>query len=161
MKIIKKCLIVASAMCFAACSSSKSTMDDQRQSGGSQTTNVIQPVGEPIAPGSCNVVATVLRIDAERRSTDANSPCSKAPCWATVKIDSILGYGPAFENPLAVGQEISVMFGFTLSPTKDLFPSMTESYPGLRVGSRFFANVRAGSEMGSVQTYTIYGYKIR
>ena len=162
MKMIQFFLIASIVFIFTACSSSKTSSDSAKQTDSSEPKNRILPVGEPIPVGSCSVVGTILSIETDRRSPDVSSPCSKAPCWATVRIDSILGYGSGFDKPLAVGGQVSVMFGFTLEPTKDLFPNMSESYPGLQVGSRFFANVRASSGMGSDKaSYTVFGYKVR
>ena len=84
------------------------------------------------------------------------------PCRGIVRIDSILGYGSSFGNPLAVGQRVNVHFAFALAPTtKDLFPNMTETYPGLELNSRFRADVESPPEINTSADrifYQVYDY---
>lgn len=122
---------------------------------------MIQLAGEPIPPNHCRIVGTVVAIDQSLKSSDPQSPCSKAPCLATVRVDSILGYGSAFGNPIAVGRQVEVMFGFTLSPTKEILPQLTQAYPGLKVGSSFAANVRSDERRGGGTGYTVNHYDAR
>lgn len=113
-----------------------------------------------VAPGRCRIVGTLVAVDS---TLEQSGPCSKAPCRGTVRVDSVLGYGSAFGNPLAPGNAISVHFAFTLSFTsEELFPTMTQRLPGLAVGSKFQADVESrltpapGQEGGS---YVIQGYQ--
>jgi len=114
-----------------------------------------------VAPQHCRIVGTLVGIDTELLK-EGNGPCTKVPCRGIVRIDSILGYGSSFGNPLAVGQRVNVHFAFTLAPTtKDLFPNMTETYPGLELNSRFRADVESPPEMNTSADrifYQVYDY---
>ena len=52
-------------------------------------------------------------------------------------------------------------FGFTLSPTKEILPQLTQAYPGLKVGSSFVANVRSDEGRGGKTTLTVNHYESR
>jgi hypothetical protein len=114
-----------------------------------------------VAPQRCRIVGTLVEINPELLK-EGNGPCTKFPCRGIVRIDSILGYGSAFGNPLAIGQRVNVHFAFTLAPTKkELFPNMTEAYPGLEVNSRFKADVESLPEMNTSADrirYQVYDY---
>lgn len=121
--------------------------------------------GEPIPPNTCRIVGTIVGIDSTLERSNSSDPCSKVPCRAAVRVDSILGYGQAFGRPLSRGEKISVKFVFTLSPTKDLIPNMSEFYPGLHVGSIFLANVESTigtmGDKSNALGFLVYGYKVR
>ncbi len=89
------------------------------------------------------IIGTVISINKKQLSQDTNSPCSKVPCWANVKVDSILGIGhggPFF----SVGDTLKVNFVFTLSETtEELIPNLDKRLPGLDIGEKFRANIRA------------------
>jgi hypothetical protein len=105
------------------------------------------------------VIATIKSIDATLRGAKDNDPCVKAPCTATIKIESILGYGPAFPALLIPSQEIVVTFAFTLNATGEMLPDVKPALPGLSVGSTFEALVSGAPVMGkSEPSFTIYGY---
>jgi hypothetical protein len=127
----------------------------------SESTPKIQLAGEPIPPNHCRIVGTVVAIDQSLKLSDPQSPCSKAPCSATVRVDSILGYGSAFGSSIPAGQQVNVTFGFTLSPTKEILPQLTQAYPGLKVGSSFVANVRSNEGFGGKTTFTVNHYDAR
>ena len=114
-----------------------------------------------VAPQRCRIVGTLVGINQELLK-EGNGPCSKVPCRGVVRIDSILGYGSSFGNPLAIGQRVNIHFAFTLAPTtKELFPNMTETYPGLEVNSRFQADVESMPDMNTPTDrvlYQVYGY---
>jgi len=142
---------------LSACASqTEQSVRDENQNPGQ-----IIAQGERIAPGKCRVLCTVVAIDS---SLEASGPCAKAPCRAVVRVDSILGYGSAFGNPIAVRGEIPVRFAFTLAPTtNDLFPSMTEHLPGLALGSKFRTDLESRIQMknsGGLPSYEVYGYAI-
>ncbi|MBM2841323.1 MAG: hypothetical protein HW412_1851 [Bacteroidetes bacterium] len=133
----------------------------QEQSGDTQ--NKREPAGitqqVPIPPNNCRVVATVESIDKSLQSADKDGPCSKAPCSATIKIDSVIGYGSAFPGTLAGGERVNVKFALTLSPTARLFPDVTPALPGLDVGDKFEANINGSVSMGEKKpSFTVYGY---
>ena len=141
-----------------SCGSSRSIQEGMEQS---DSPSKIQPAGEPIPPNHCRIVGTVVGIDQTLNSSDPQSPCSKAPCSATVRVDSILGYGSAFGGSIAAGRQVQMSFGLTLSPTKGIFPQLTQSYPGLKVGASFVANVRLGEELGGKTSYSVNHYEAR
>lgn len=97
-----------------------------------------------VAPNSCRIIGTIIAIDSGRLSSASKDPCSKVPCRATVKVDSVLGYGQGFTGPLSAGKTVVAQFKFTLSPTKDLFPGMNPDLPGLQLNSRFEADMKSG-----------------
>ena len=95
-----------------------------------------------IPPNACRIWGTIVRIDSTLETAQKYDPKAKAPSLATVRVDSILGYGPGFTKPLAVGRKIDVWFRYTLSPTKDLFPKLRKQHlPGLSLDSKMQADV--------------------
>jgi len=93
-----------------------------------------------IPPGNASIVGIITRIEPVSDSSNINDPCSKAPCIALVKISSAV-YGAAFPS-FPKDEEIRIKFLFTLEKTtKELFPNMEETYPGLKVGQEFTALV--------------------
>jgi hypothetical protein len=114
----------------------------------------------PLAPNHCKVIATIESIDKVTSNADEKDPCSKAPCMATMRIDSILGYGAAFPGVFSRGQKVAVKFAFTLSNTKEILPDVRPPLPGLNAGSIIEAVVNGVSVMGkSEASYTIYKYQ--
>ncbi len=129
------------------------------------TSDVSKPrvanVGENIPPNSCRVVGTVLSIDPILKSRNEKDPCSKTPCQVTVRVDSIVGYGSAFNKPFAVGNTISVTFAFTVGPTKEILPSLSQSYPGVAKGTAFLADILSQQGLNDEVSYLIYGYTVK
>ena len=163
-------LIVLFYCCAAvACSKANRGAAPGEQTGvreETSTTNKPRAIAGPrIPPNHCRIIGSIVSIDETLISSDPSNPCSKVPCRATVRIESVLGYGSAFTDPLSRGAEIVVQFTFTLSPTKDLFPDMSREYPGLTAGSRFLSDVEALQmrERGenSSTKYVIYGYEVK
>lgn len=117
---------------------------------------------QQIAPNHCRIIGAVVSID-ETRSTDAESPCAKAPCKAKVKINKILGYGSGFTTPLTEGSEVEMTFSFTLSPTtKDLFPNLKVQYKGLKQGDVFQADVRSEPKLGDASSpLIVMSYEVK
>lgn len=148
-------IAIVALACFLACAAQKETRDT---SGQQQQRNTIHgPVADRtthIAPGRCRIVGTLVGVDS---SLAENGPCAKAPCHGTVRVDSIVGYGAAFGNPIAVNERIRVTFAFTLAPTtKDLFPTMSDRLPGLQVGERFWTDLESQPETGIDEQRTVY-----
>jgi len=114
---------------------------------------------DTIPPGHAQITGSIIEIEPISNNGNSSGPCSKAPCVAKVKIESIQ-YGAGF--PALSSKEVKIRFAFTLSPTtKDLFPNMDESYPGLRVGDDFSALAASGESMNSSgEQFTVYGYSI-
>ena len=69
-------------------------------------------------------------------------------------------YGAAFPS-FTKDEEIRIKFLFTLEKTtKDLFPNMEETYPGLKVGQEFTALVSYMEYIDeSAPTFQIYSYE--
>jgi hypothetical protein len=118
-----------------------------------------------VSPNQCRILATVISIDSSYRSGNSSDPCSLAPCRAIVRVDSILGYGHSFARPLTVGETLAVTFAFTVAPTKNVLPRMTQSYPGVRVGSRIVTDAQGTQslaiEHASGISFTIFGYSVQ
>src|SRR5437867_5493956 len=158
--------VVVFSVLLISCSSTrkgdaeKDSKDQDRQ----QRLAPLLPGGEQVPPGHCRVRGTVVRIDSLVATPDTSNPCSRFPCRATVRVDSVLGYGAAFVHPLPLGSEIVVTFIFTLHPTAEIFPAMKESFPGLSIGSVFLADIEGTEGMAvhekSEFSFSIYGYKV-
>ncbi len=159
MKRRQKIFFVIIALLFGSCTS-KHTVVSQP---------VIHPEENVIPPNHCRIRGTIITIDSTLTITDFSQPCAKVPCNAEVRIDSILGYGSAFGNPVVQGAQHVMHFVFTLSPTsKKLFPSMKEEYPGMTIGSSFIADIERqqskslrdvrGATQSMMPVFVIYGY---
>jgi hypothetical protein len=154
-----KCVIVLALCLFSSCGTSKQE-NSHTEAIKVAKENMRNDAPPPLPPGNCKVIATVESIDKALKGTGANDPCSKAPCSATVRIDSILGYGSAFPKPLVAGQIIQVTFANTLNPTKEMFPDIEPSLPGLRVKDTFAALISGSVAMASTEpSYAIYSYE--
>lgn len=142
--------------------SCKSSYTEKQQEEAIETgkkENIAMDIPKPIPPNHCKVIATIEFIDQTMKGMNEKDPCGKAPCMATVRIDSILGYGSAFGYPLSPGQNILARFAHTLNPTSETQPDVKPALPGLSVGSTFEALVNASPVMGkSDPSYSIYGY---
>jgi len=113
-----------------------------------------------IPPGHAKVVGIITKIEPVAESSNLNDPCSKAPCIALVKVTSAV-YGAAFPS-FTKDEEIRIKFLFTLEQTtKELFPNMEETYPGLRVGQEFTALVAHIDNIGeTVPKFQIHSYEL-
>ncbi len=165
MKHRREIIFTATVMFFAGCASEHTAMSQSE--GNFQP--VISPVRNSVSPNHCRIVGTVVAVDSTLDVADSLQshrdvpPCTKVPCNADVRIDSILGYGSAFGNPVVQEKIYRMHFVFTLAATsKELFPSMKEVYPGLIVGSSFIADIERQSVRGATQSmapvFVIYGY---
>ncbi len=134
----------------------KSTKKEESQSSGGRLRQVPLEALDPekmVPAGSCRVVVTVIAVDPVA-SQEQDDPCSKAPCMASVRVDSILGCGSGFHGTLSSGSTIRARFATTLSPTKELFPKLEPSLPGLTRGSQFKALIRASTAAEyAIETY--------
>ena len=136
-------LLAALAMMLSSCSSSR----DDRPSHSATSRELPEAIRDPVAPGECRLIGTVLSIRPPDAGLGAGDPCSRFPCAATVRLDSILSYGSAFPGALGIGQQIQIHFVYTLAPSKDAVPQESFSLPGLVVGDRFQADVSAAEEL--------------
>ena len=93
-----------------------------------------------LAPRECRIIGTVTAID-RTLDTVAGAPCSRFPCRATVRVDSVLGVGKSFLRVINRGEEVAVTFAHTVAPSKDVAPDLGVSLPGLDIGSRFQADI--------------------
>ncbi|MGB2868806.1 MAG: hypothetical protein WBD36_10160 [Bacteroidota bacterium] len=159
MKIQTAVLLVVLA---TGCSKeTRETTKQEEQTPGRQYAQVPITALDPdkmVPVGSCRIVGTVLAVDTTELQANGDGPCSKAPCVAKVRIDSILGTGSSFARPLAVGSAVRVRFAYTLSPSKELFPRMDPPLPGLLAGTQFKAFMQSSAESStySVETYDIH-----
>jgi hypothetical protein len=143
-------LLISVALFSFSCASSK------------QGTPSFAKLPPQVAPSHCRLVGTIVSIDTTR-SPNPQDPCAKAPCKAKVKITKILGYGAGFTSPLAEGREVEMTFTFTLAPTtKDLFPNLIATYPGLKTGDTFQADIQAQVKMGEEKpSLVVMGYEVK
>lgn len=113
---------------------------------------------DTIPPGQARISGEIVEIEPISKMAGDNSPCSKAPCLAKVKIDGIT-YGAGFPV-INKNNNVTIKFNFTLNPTtKDLFPNMDETYPGLKVGDKFTALTGFENVIGKDDPeFYIFGY---
>ncbi len=109
---------------------------------------------DDIAPNEARIRGTITAIYEER---SGSGPCAQAPCAATVRVDSVLGYGSAFPRPISRGEHLDVRFAFTLAPTAELDMNLDDSYPGLELGSSFRADVQGQMSPGG-PSFVVYSY---
>lgn len=107
------------------------------EGGGDDTGGV--PLG--YTPGTAHLYGTVMEIKRTRFYSDTSNPCSKHPCRASVRIDSVAGYGVGFPEEFSRGQRIVVSFALTLDPTDTILPNLRSPLPGLETGSSFEADL--------------------
>ena len=112
-----------------------------------------------IPPGHAKIVGIIIEIEPVTDSSNLNDPCSKTPCIAIVKVSSAVN-GAAFP-PFSKDDEIRIKFLFTLEKTtKELFPDMKETYPGLKVGQEFTALVAHIENIDeTAPKFQIYSYE--
>jgi hypothetical protein len=162
MKLIGGCFsALLSGLLLAGCGASK----EHRETDDSTRVmkeRAVALVPALIPPNHCRVIATIESIEKRLEGANDKDPCSKAPCLATLRVDSLLGYGSAFPKVLSVGQQLRVKFAFTLGPTRELIPEVKPPLPGLAEGSIVKADIKATVGMGEAEpTYMIYAYEKR
>jgi len=111
---------------------------------------------------SYRIIGSIVHIYDNFQLHDTSGVCAKAPCEATVKIETIKRRGASFIGAIAAGEKIKVHFAFTLNPTtKELFPNMTARYPGLKKNDKFVADIQSRLAIGGNENvrYVIYGYE--
>jgi len=165
-RLISIVLICAVISIVLSCRAARNERNVEELSGAQQKPATPFAIPSNIAPNHCRILATVIAIDSTLDSANPDDPCAKAPCNATVRIDSLLGYGPAFPAAFSKGQQISVRFGFTTAPTAGLFPEMSQNFPGVGAGTKILADVE-GTEAPAIgestggAAFTIYGYEVK
>lgn len=134
-----------------------SNASDEKIAAGNGIKTEKKIIGRP-ANSEAKITATLLSIDFSRDSSDANSPCFKAPCHALIRIEKIERKGRLFHVPGS--DEISVFFTFTLYPSdENLFPGSGKKYPGLKVNDKFEAVIESRPSMNGESRYIISDYK--
>lgn len=104
------------------------------------------------------IAGTIISIDSIRTSTDKNSPCSKTPCWAKVKVDNVIGIGQGGPS-VSIGDTLYTRFAFTLAETtEELIPNLDKRMPGLNITDSFEANIKSMASNNSDKLYEIYFY---
>jgi hypothetical protein len=160
MRLIDDCFsVLLSGMLLISCGTSKEERGHSDDSRVVKEHMVIHaPV--PIPPNNCRVIATIESIEKTFEGANDKDPCGKAPCLATVRIDSVLGFGSAFPSSMSAGKIIRVRFALTLNSTKEILPEVLPALPGLSVGSRFEALINGSMAMGRPDpVFTVYGYE--
>lgn len=110
----------------------------------------------------CRIIGTIKEIDSTRFLDNPKAPCGKYPCYATIVIDSILGYGSGFSSKVSRGQEIEVNFKFTLISSDITAPELQLGLPGLQKNNQFIADLEALPIIGEGKVeYTIYRYELK
>ena len=109
---------------------------------------------------ACTIKGTIITIVDEKDNYNINSPCSKVPCWALVKVNEVLSTGSRFATNITPGDEIKMFFIFTLSKTtEELFPNLDKRYPGLKNKDKFKANVACRFQPGEDDCkWVVYDY---
>lgn len=158
-QVLSLSALILTLFILPSCGASKQESSHSEQIQAAKEKKIIN-IPPPIPPNNCKVIATVETIDQTLKGTGEKDPCSKAPCLATVRIDSVLGFGSAFPSTMSAGKKIQVKFALTLSSTKEMLPEVTPALPGLSAGSRFEALINGSIEMGRTEPlFTIYGYE--
>ncbi|HIN40569.1 MAG TPA: hypothetical protein EYM84_09885 [Flavobacteriales bacterium] len=109
--------------------------------------NVTDAQISPSEVSGCKVKAKIISIDTLKSRNNPDSPCSKNPCIANIKIEEIIKMGALCGPMLYQGAELKVYFAFTLSETtKELFPDLIAHYPGLKKNDTFVTSIETRSE---------------
>lgn len=119
-------------------------------------------ISASVSPNACKIIGTVIRIDSVL-SVDTASPCSKVPCSAVVRVEEVISCGVGFGSRLNNGNEIEIYFALTLSPiNNELFPNLDLKLPGLKVGSKFMAEVESRKmPMKKGMAFLVYDYRLK
>jgi len=137
--------IAVSLILGVVCGSCSSSKSDEETSDRKVVTRP-EAFTDPVPANQCRIVATVLEVHGPRRDAGQDELCSRFPCAASVRVDSILGYGSGFQGALGPGQTIDIDFLYTLAPSSEALPESQFSLPGLSAGDRFQADITSGQE---------------
>lgn len=115
-----------------------------------------------LPPNTCRFAGTIITVLPPESGRD-DGPCSKVPCTADVRVDSILGYGSSFPYPLAAGTVVRIRFAYTLTPSATQFPE-TEDLPSPLIAGDAFRGTMEGTEglakgTGSPMAFTVRTYQ--
>jgi hypothetical protein len=144
--MLRNLLTLVLLVAIGACSSSQhqggETMADSSAAAvrKADTARGVDP-RKAIGGKDCRIVGTIVAIDPTPHGNNPDHPTAKYPSVATVRVDSVLLTGSMFSHPPAAGDNVTVTFAYTLSPTKGLKLHIRQEYPGLTVGDRFRADI--------------------
>lgn len=141
-------VMAIAALTISSCSSSK----NNQTKDPSEEIARPEAIQDPVPAGHCRVVATIVNVHPPQQGGKEEDPCRRFPCLATVRVDSVLGYGSGFRSALGPGQVIEARFVYTLAPSREAHPGQAFSLPGLGEGDRFQADLSGGSEVMGPQT---------
>lgn len=127
--------------------------------GRSQDNKHIGAVDGQVDPGQVRIAGTVAGIETSRANRSGD-PCNTHPCYATIRIDSVLGYGSGFPHAISAGDSLRARFAFTLAPSDVAVPDLSEPLSGLNEGEAFVADLRAqpAPGAGGEPTFVVYRY---
>jgi hypothetical protein len=152
---------LGTALLLSSCSPGKDPTVARRDSTVSPSFPT--PHQNPIPPNTCRVHATVVSVESTLVGGSPADPCSRFPCRANVRIDEVLGFGPAFTDPLVAGQTVSLLFTQTLAPSRIVAPAVRPELPGLTAGDAFTADISGGAPpIGNApRALTVQAYTLR
>lgn len=151
---------------FSAFFSCRSVSDTKIKTAGENTEKISgnpkeKNIGQPSsgnASSQARIIATIIKIDESRDSSDSKSPCFKAPCMANIRIEKFERKGSLFHIPES--NEITAFFIYTLHATnEDLFPNLGKWYPGLKINDKFEAIIESRPSIAEGNRFIIYEYK--
>jgi len=160
-------IIILNVFLLSACSTGKKELAQEKPNPDQQHIKEMFPKDpqkytKRVLADKCRIVGTIAEIDSVNFLDDPSSPCGKYPCFATIIINEILGYGSGFSSKLYKGQEVLVNFKFTLEPTGKIAPELQMELPGLKINDRFIADLEALPELGNSKVeFTIYRYELK
>lgn len=137
--------------CRSAQSEIRQTISETSMFPDTATQIIAMPAQDHLTqppPDHCSITGRIVRIS-DRRSYPP-SPCADVPCTAIVRIERLHAVGMNFPDDILADSDYTITFSCTLEATnKEQFPSLTEYFPGLNIGSRFMAHVRHIPGIGS------------
>jgi hypothetical protein len=173
---IPSVILCCSLLALAACSSSQSGKSEADSTASAPKKPVTEAPARSMnldslaalrrmhSPNVFRIVGTVVSIEPPGAEGATTGPCAKAPCMASIRIDSLFYHDSTAAYPFTVGQTVRMRFVYTLAPSRDLFPKAGPDYPGLKTGSAFEADVmrsRPRGASGNEGAFMIAAYTAR
>lgn len=109
---------------------------------------------------SCLITGEILEVEKIQDNNDTLSICSKAHCYALVKIKQISGCGSSVSNPVRTTDTLRVFFVFSLDPTYAIESRNRQVYPGLKPGDQFESYLEQRMVPGDKMNYRVYSYTL-
>lgn len=151
-------MIVLLSLLMVFCSSPQTKAETDENGAKNQVLRQAGKKQDQIPAAHCRISGTVVAIDEQLASKSNTDPCSKAPCMATISVDSVYGFGPGFSGSVSVGMTIEVTFPFTLGSTELLDIKTEKHLPGLEKDDRFMADMESRQVFGGATSYIIFTY---